>query len=64
MLQPYGEKVVIKVVSKDVIHKQKVDGVKIVNKHDAIFVQYVIDKMREEVEHLFQHPKRHHLMPL
>ena len=49
MLLPYGEKIVIKVVSKDVIHKQKVGGVKIVNKHDAIFVQYVIDKMREEV---------------
>jgi len=53
MLQPYGEKVVIKVVSKDVIHKQKVGGVKIVNKHDAIFVQYVIDKMREEVNSHF-----------
>ncbi len=49
VLQPFGDKIVIKVVSRDIIHKQKLGGVKIVNKHDHIFVQYVIDKMKEEV---------------
>ncbi|MBN2851912.1 MAG: acetate--CoA ligase family protein [Clostridia bacterium] len=49
VLNPFGEKVVIKVVSRDIIHKQKLGGVKIVNKHDPVFVQYVIDKMKEEI---------------
>ena len=49
VLSQFGEKIVVKVVSKDIAHKQKLGGVKIVNNSEPLFVQFVLFKMKEEV---------------
>ena len=40
---------VIKIVSQDIAHKQKIGGVQKIVPHDEFFVQYVLDKMKEKV---------------
>ncbi len=49
VLSQFGEKIVVKVVSKDIAHKQKLGGVKIVSNSEELFVQFVLFKMKEEV---------------
>jgi 3-hydroxypropionyl-CoA synthetase (ADP-forming) len=49
LLSGFRGKVVIKVVSRDIAHKQKLGGVKIVDSSDPLFVRYVIASMRKEV---------------
>lgn len=49
ILSQFGEKIVIKVVSKDIAHKQKLGGVKVVSNSEPLFVQFVLFKMKEEV---------------
>ncbi|MFO7612021.1 MAG: acetate--CoA ligase family protein, partial [Clostridia bacterium] len=49
VLSQFGERIVVKVVSRDIAHKQKLGGVKIVNNSDALFVQFVLHRMKEQV---------------
>lgn len=53
MLETFGREVVIKVVSKDIVHKNKIGGVKRVLAHDALFVRYVVHSMRSAVLEYF-----------
>lgn len=49
MLSGYSGEMMIKIVSRDIVHKQKVGGVQKIVPHDVYFVQYVIDKMEQKV---------------
>lgn len=49
VLSQFGDKIVVKVVSKDIAHKQKIGGVKVVSNSEELFVQFVLFKMKEEV---------------
>ncbi len=49
MLSVFGREIVIKVVSRNIAHKQKVGGVKRVSVHDDMFVKFVVHHMRETV---------------
>ncbi|MDX1358650.1 MAG: acetate--CoA ligase family protein [Clostridia bacterium] len=49
VLSQFGDKIVVKVVSKDIAHKQKLGGVKVVSNSEPLFVQFVLFKMKEEV---------------
>ena len=49
ILSRFGDKIVVKVVSKDIAHKQKLGGVKIVGNSEPLFVQFVLFNMKEEV---------------
>ncbi len=48
----YG-RIVVKVVSRDLVHKQKYGGVKVIETDDPLYVRYVISAMREEVSSHF-----------
>ena len=48
-LRGFGHTVIVKIVSPDIPHKQKLGGVKKVSAADPLFVQYVLSRMREEV---------------
>lgn len=49
LLGRIGGKLVIKVVSPQIAHKQRAGGVKFVDRADPIFVQFVMSRLREEV---------------
>lgn len=49
LMQKFGQDVVIKIVSPDIAHKQKLGGVKKVKNIDPLFVQFVMNKMKDEV---------------
>jgi 3-hydroxypropionyl-CoA synthetase (ADP-forming) len=49
VLDNFGKEIMVKVVSKDIAHKQKVGGVKKIKTHDSMFVKYVVDSMKAEV---------------
>ncbi len=44
-----GSKIVVKVVSPQIAHKQKLGGVKVIQNDDPLYVQFVMDRMRSEV---------------
>ena len=48
-LKPFGREVVVKIVSPWIAHKQKVGGVKVVSNTGALFIQFVMTRMKEEV---------------
>ncbi len=48
-LAPLGRKLVVKVVSPQIAHKQRVGGVKVIEQDDPLFVQFVMARMQEEV---------------
>jgi len=48
-IKPFGGKMVVKVVSRDLAHKQKYGGVKVIETGEPLFVRYVIAAMREEI---------------
>lgn len=52
-LRELGHKLVVKIVSPEIAHKQKLGGVRVVNGTDALYVQYVLARMKEEVESHF-----------
>jgi len=52
-LAEIGHRVVVKVVSPEIPHKQKLGGVRVVSGTDALYVQYVMARMKEEVESHF-----------
>ncbi len=49
MISNYGGEIVIKIVSQQIAHKQKIGGVQKIVPHDVFFVRYVLDKMKEQV---------------
>ena len=49
LLKGFGPDMVVKIVSPQIAHKQKLGGVKKVKSHDPLFVQFVLSKMKEEV---------------
>ena len=49
MVSKYGAEIVIKIVSQQIAHKQKIGGVQKIVPHDVFFVRYVLDKMKEQV---------------
>ncbi|MGE5527518.1 MAG: acetate--CoA ligase family protein, partial [Patescibacteria group bacterium] len=48
-LRRFGREIVVKVVSSRISHKQKLGGVRRIKNGDRLFVQYVMDRMAEEV---------------
>ena len=52
-LRDIGHTLVVKIVSPDVPHKQKLGGVRVVSGTDPLYVQYVLARMRDEVESHF-----------
>ncbi|MGA2643024.1 MAG: acetate--CoA ligase family protein [Spirochaetia bacterium] len=57
-LREIGSTLVVKIVSPDVPHKQKLGGVRVVNATDPLYVQYVLSRMRAEVESHFAADER------
>lgn len=53
----YG-RIVVKVVSRDLIHKQKYGGVKVIETDDPLYVRYVISAMKDEVSSHFEEDKK------
>ncbi len=49
ILMQFGDRLVIKIVSSEIAHKQKLGGVKVVNNSETLFVQYVLNRMKEQV---------------
>lgn len=49
LLGRFGQDIVVKIVSPQIPHKQKLGGVKVVRNHDPLFVQFVLTRMRAEV---------------
>ncbi len=49
LLSGFRGKMVVKIVSRDVAHKQKLGGVKVLETHDHLFVRYVLSSMKKEV---------------
>lgn len=49
MLEKFGQDIIVKVVSPDIAHKQKLGGVKKIKKVEPLFVQFVLNKMKDEV---------------
>ncbi len=52
-LRGIGHTLVVKIVSPEIPHKQKLGGVRVVSGTDPLYVQYVLARMREEVESHF-----------
>lgn len=48
-LKLMGREVMVKIVSPQIAHKQKLGGVKRVTNHDPLFVQYIMTRMKQEV---------------
>jgi acyl-CoA synthetase (NDP forming) len=49
LLKSFDSKIVVKIVSPQIAHKQKLGGVKIIQNNDPLYVQFVLNRMREEV---------------
>lgn len=49
LLKRFGRQVMIKIVSPNIVHKQKLGGVKKADSADPLFVQFVMEKMKTEV---------------
>ncbi len=48
-LSTFGEKVVCKIVSNEVSHKQQLGGVEVIRNGNPLFVQFVMERMKERV---------------
>ncbi|HEY5586188.1 MAG TPA: acetate--CoA ligase family protein [Ruminiclostridium sp.] len=49
LLKNFKQPIVVKIVSPQIIHKQKLGGVKIIRNTDPLFVQFVLSRMKEEI---------------
>jgi len=58
LIQRFHGKMVVKVVSRDLVHKQKLGGVKILETSDPMYVRYVMYAMKKEIFSHFQEDKR------
>ena len=57
-IKNFKEPIVVKIVSPQIVHKQKLGGVKIIRNTDPLFVQFVLTRMRDEViSHFPDHEK-------
>lgn len=57
LIKRFRGRMVLKVVSRDLVHKQKYGGVKMVETSDPLYVRYVISAMREEIYSHFEDTK-------
>ncbi len=57
LIKRFRGKMVLKVVSRDLVHKQKYGGVKMIKTSDPLYVRYVISAMREEIYSHFEDKK-------
>jgi 3-hydroxypropionyl-CoA synthetase (ADP-forming) len=57
-LRGFGHSVIVKIVSPDIPHKQKLGGVKKVSAADPLYVQFVLSRMKEEVLSHFEAASR------
>ncbi|QTA80044.1 putative CoA-binding protein [Desulfonema limicola] len=58
ILKRFSHYLVLKIVSPDISHKQKLGGVKKVRNYDPLFVQFVLTQMKKEVlSHFPEHEK-------
>jgi 3-hydroxypropionyl-CoA synthetase (ADP-forming) len=49
LMKNFKQPIVVKVVSPQIIHKQKLGGVKVIKNTDPLFVQFVLSRMKEEI---------------
>jgi acyl-CoA synthetase (NDP forming) len=49
VLKPFTRAIVVKIVSPQIAHKQKLGGVKIIRNFEPLYVQFVLSRMRDEV---------------
>ncbi len=49
LLSVFANEIIIKIISPDISHKQKLGGVKKILNHDPLFVQFVLSEMKKEV---------------
>lgn len=49
LLHRFNHHLILKIVSPSIAHKQKLGGVKKVRNHDTLFVQFVLERMKDEV---------------
>ncbi|MEE4357127.1 MAG: acetate--CoA ligase family protein [Desulfococcaceae bacterium] len=49
ILRAFGHHLILKIVSPDIAHKQKLGGVKKVRNYDPLYIQFVLHRMKEEV---------------
>ncbi len=62
LLKRFGRELMIKIVSPQISHKQKVGGVKKVENGDPLFLQFVLERMKAEVLSNFPSDKQPELM--
>ena len=58
LLGQFHGKMVVKIVSRDLAHKQKYGGVKVVETNEPLYVRYVISAMREEILSHFEEGRK------
>ncbi|MCX7748746.1 MAG: acetate--CoA ligase family protein [Clostridia bacterium] len=49
MLKNFEHDIVVKIISPQISHKQKLGGVKIIKNWDPLYIQFVLSRMKEEV---------------
>lgn len=49
LMKNFKQPIVVKVVSPQIIHKQKLGGVKVIKNTDPLFVQFVLSRMKKEI---------------
>ena len=57
-LSDFGKEIMVKIVSKNIAHKQKLGGVKKIFSYDEMFVKYVVDSMCKQVLSHFNEDKK------
>jgi len=58
LLSEFGEKVVLKIVSNEIAHKQKLGGVEVIRNGNPLFVRFVLEKMHERIMGSFPQTER------
>jgi len=58
VLRHFRHYLILKIVSPDISHKQKLGGVKKVRNYDPLFIQFVLNQMKEEVLSHFSEDKK------
>lgn len=61
LIKRFHGKMVVKVVSRDLAHKQKFGGVKVLETNDFLYVRYVISAMEKEIYSHFDKEHRPHI---